>query len=81
MQRTIHGPEKEWLDLTDVLLWIGVSEGTLRRWIRDKQFPPGVNVGGKSLKWGWLDVVAFMHLRSRIPGEGDGTPVDDEAKK
>lgn len=78
MQRNISGPDRDWLTLDEAAAWMGLDSSTLKRLIRKGQFPPGVKVSPKCVKWGWLDVVAYMHLVSRMPEKADDDEKDEE---
>jgi len=81
VQRSITGPDKDWLTLDEAAAYMGLSGSTLKRLIDSGKFPKGARVTGKILLWGWMDVVAFMHLASRSPGDDETADEETEPPK
>lgn len=65
MERRINGPDKDWNTLAEVAAYLGISQPTLRTMIKKGEFPQGIFHGDRSVRWGWMDVVAYAHLKSR----------------
>jgi len=78
VQRSINGPDKDWLTADEAAAWMGIAGSTLEDLVVKRRFPPGVRVTGRRRMWSWMDCVAYMHLRSRIPETSDEETVDDE---
>ncbi len=55
-------PQKPLLNLNEVAVWLGVSNGTIRNWMRDQGFPDPIRLG-KLAKWRRGDVLAWMDGR------------------
>ncbi len=66
MQRTISGPDKDHLSIDEVAAYTGLGSDLLRELIAAGKFPPGVKFTAKTIVWNWLDVVAYMHLSSKL---------------
>lgn len=75
----IPGPDKEWLDLPDVLGLLGnISDKTLRRLIEAGRFPRGIRAGHLSPpRWHASAVAAWQYLQPML--EGDDGDVEDDA--
>jgi predicted DNA-binding transcriptional regulator AlpA len=82
MQRSVNGPDHEWLTMPEVCQWLGgIGDSTLKKLIRDGKFPPGVRISHNTVRWNWMDVVAYSHMAQRLAGMfGNGTASagDDE---
>lgn len=69
MERTIWGPEKDYLTRQEVLDYLRISDTTLTRVMKKGLFPKPVAMGEETGRcWLWLDVIAYAHLRSRDSG-------------
>ena len=68
-ERRISGPDRDWLTLEQCAEYLGVPPSILEAEQKRGRFPPGVEVSPKNLRYGWLDCVAFAHLRMRLPGQ------------
>ncbi len=66
MHRTIHGPDREFLTAAECAAWLGISPTTFKSLLRSGEFPPGVVFGKRTIRWMWLDPVAYAHTRSRM---------------
>lgn len=77
--RQVQGPEKDWLTEGEVLALLGnISSTTLKRYIRDGDFPRGV-LFGRDRQWRWIDVT-FFYLQKELSDRLTGRPTaeDDE---
>lgn len=80
MQRSINGPDKDWLSLDEAAAYMGIGASTLKSLVRSGKFPQGAGVTGNRRMWGWMDVVAYMHMASRSPAPmPDDETEDDES--
>lgn len=66
MQRSINGPERDWLSLDEIAAYTGIGSPTLQQMINSGNFPQGTKHSARIVKWSWLDVVAYMHLASKM---------------
>jgi prophage regulatory protein len=51
------------LRMSAVTQIVGVSEETIRRWVREGRFPRGIKLGERAVGWDAADVVAFIEQR------------------
>jgi predicted DNA-binding transcriptional regulator AlpA len=65
MQRTINAPDTEWLSAEECARWLGISPGVFRGLVLRGEFPRPVKVARRVVKWPWMDVVSYIHFRSR----------------
>jgi hypothetical protein len=64
MQRTINGPEKEWLSARECCKYLSVGPKGFAH-LQKHGFPPPVEIAPNVQRWNWMDVVAYMHLKQR----------------
>lgn len=78
----MNGPDKDWLTLKDVALWLHISESQVKELIQAGDFPEGVPFGkSKARRWPWMDVISFGHLRMRFasgPVASEDSDIEDE---
>jgi hypothetical protein len=65
LERKILAPEKETLDETEASIWLNVKVGVFRSLVKRGCLPPGMPFGPRTLRWHWMDLVAYTHLLSR----------------
>lgn len=46
-----------------VMSLVGISEGTLYRWIKQGRFPKQIKIGPNSVAWQRREIVAWMNKR------------------
>jgi len=64
-QRLIDAPAADWLSAAEVALWLHIGTSLLKELRTSGDFPPPVQFGRqRAMRWYWLDVVAWGHLRS-----------------
>ena len=59
---------EQWLNIKQVMEYIGVSHSTLYHWMRDGTFPKGELLGPKSRRWRLSEIFPYLtagSLRSR----------------
>ena len=82
MQRPVNSPDNDWLTAAEVCRWLGdIGDTLLKKLIREGKFPPGVRLSHNTVRWNWMDVVAYAHLASRIPGWFGPPPVAGDAEE
>jgi excisionase family DNA binding protein len=75
------GPDKDYLLLNEVAEYLRVSPSHVRKLIAAGRFPEGVQPGGRGPRiWPWLDVVAFLHLETRLESTPREAPIDTPAE-
>jgi predicted DNA-binding transcriptional regulator AlpA len=68
-QRTIDGPEPDWLDMADLTRLLRLSESSIKRLIDAGEFPLPLEVTAGTRMWGWRDVLFWqlkVELRPRM---------------
>lgn len=73
---TVRAPDAPFLDWEDVKEITGFAETTIRRMIRDGQFPPQLRGGG----WSDMQIAAWMLWRTHGPRPQDEAG-EDEAEE
>lgn len=65
MRRLIDGPESDLVSAREAARWLGCGLTLFRELVTSGEFPAPIRLGRrKAMRWHWLDVVAFAHLRS-----------------
>ena len=77
MQWTVHGPDSEYLELPEAARYLGVSARTFRRLVAAGHLPKPVRAGRANGRWHWLDLVAYLHLRSRGVDPAAAKPLEE----
>ncbi len=81
MERTLIGPEPEYLTEAEAAKWLRLDAEDFREYVRMGIFPKGIAYGKqpKGHRWPWMDVVAIGHLLARgfikLPGDDENTPM------
>lgn len=78
MQRTIEGPDAEWVGLDEACRWLGLGEKLFEaecerysEWLRPRWFGEGRR---KTRRWHWFDVCCLSNVlrnRRETPPEPD----------
>lgn len=61
-QRTVDGPEQDFLELSEVATYLRLSTSTLKRLIRDGTFPRPVEMSAGVKVWPWKDCLLWALL-------------------
>ncbi|VTT96526.1 : Phage_AlpA [Gemmataceae bacterium] len=64
-QRTIDGPDRDLLEITEVIAYLRLSAPTLKRLIAAGEFPRPIAISEGVRVWSWHDVV-YWKLRSEL---------------
>lgn len=78
-QVTILMPDKPFLELKEVAILVGADESTIRRWIKDGQFPESRPVGSGRRAWSAAAVAAWHHWQAFRPLPEDSGSDGSEA--
>lgn len=66
MQRTITAPDWEWGSREQCAAYLNIDVEQFKLWVRTGRFPfPPVSYGRKTLRWYWMDIVCYSHMRQR----------------
>ena len=76
--RTIDGPEKDWLNLADVLRHTGLSKSSLYRLIEQGKFPSAAVITAGVKKWHW-DAIVYWNLYVRYFGRPEAQDRPEDA--
>ena len=75
MERSINGPDDDFLTEAEAAAWLRLDPEDFREFVRQGVLPKGIPWGKKPAvnhRWPWLDVVAVGHLLGRgfikLPG-------------
>jgi predicted DNA-binding transcriptional regulator AlpA len=64
-RRVIDGPRNDWLSAEEVAAYLRIGTSLLAELRAAGDFPSPVKLGSRrAIRWHWLDVVAWGHLRS-----------------
>lgn len=74
MQRLVDGPEQSWLSARQVAAYLGIGQTLFKELLASGEFPAGVAFGRQAIRWSWLTVVAWAHLRPRRQGTEESRP-------
>jgi predicted DNA-binding transcriptional regulator AlpA len=61
--RTVDGPDKDWLDMSEIAHLTRMSESTIRRLVETGDFPRPKEITGKLRLWHWTD---YLYWTMRV---------------
>lgn len=73
--RVVDGPEKDWLDMTDMAHLTRMSESTIRRLVASGEFPRPKEVSHNVKMWHWTDYLYWtlrVERRDRLVPDPEG---------
>ena len=74
MARTLDAPARDLLSAAECASWLGIGLSTFTRLWHEGKFPPPLAFGERrALRWHWMDLLAYVHLRIRF-GETETPP-------
>lgn len=65
--RLIDGPEQDLLNIDQIAKYLHLSPQTLRRLVRDGQFPRPIMISDGTAVWDWKDAVWWKLGRELLP--------------
>ncbi len=81
MERSISGPDQDFLTEAEAAAWLRIDPEDFREYVRMGLLPKGIPYGKRPIthRWHWMDLVAVGHfVRSgfiKLPGsDEDGPP-------
>jgi len=81
MQRIIDAPAKDLLTAAECAAWLGIGLSSFTRLWHEGKFPPPLTFGERrALRWPWMDVLAFIHMKMRF-GETETPPAATEGRR
>lgn len=73
-RRILDAPAKDLLTAAECAAWLNIGLSSFTRLWHEGKFPPPLAFGERrALRWPWLDLLAFVHLRLRF-GETEPPP-------
>jgi predicted DNA-binding transcriptional regulator AlpA len=58
------------IDFSEMRETLGVTERTLRRWLKERRVPDPIRLGSRRLRWRWSTVAKFLADLESIGGLG-----------
>lgn len=77
----MSGPDRDVLTKAEVAAYLALSEDTIDRLVERGLFPTAIYLTPKNKVWGWMDVVAYLHLLGRGVGAVEAPETAKEATK